>query len=235
MKRVSSEPRPADRRHRASRKRKPAARNGPSTSDAPAPRAARAAERRAAILNAALDEFSARGFAAARLEDVAKRAGVAKGTIYLHFADKEALFQELIRSVLVPVMNRLNVEPPPEVPTRALLELFATTFLREVATTRRADVLRLIMAEGVRFPSLAEFHFRNVVEPGLAGIRRLIERGIARGEIRHSGLTEFPQLAVAPAMLAVVWQGLFGHLSPLDVEAMMRAHIDLIFGERSGA
>ena len=65
---------------------------------APANRAERAAERRAAIIEAALDEFIARGFAATRLDDVAKRAGVAKGTIYLHFKDKESMFEELIRT-----------------------------------------------------------------------------------------------------------------------------------------
>src|SRR5262245_48488186 len=71
-------------------------------------RAEQAAARRTAILAAALDEFSARGFAATRLEDVAKRAGVAKGTIYLHFKDKEALFQELVRTMLSPVVARLE-------------------------------------------------------------------------------------------------------------------------------
>src|SRR5665213_4554440 len=69
-------------------------------------RARKSAERRAAILAAALDEFAARGFAATRLDDVAQRAGVAKGTIYLHFADKETLFQELIRTALVPLIGR---------------------------------------------------------------------------------------------------------------------------------
>src|SRR4051812_23244939 len=71
-------------------------------------RAERAAERRAAIVEAALDEFVARGFAATRLEDVAKRAGVAKGTIYLHFKDKESMFEELVRTVIVPVVGRLH-------------------------------------------------------------------------------------------------------------------------------
>src|SRR5882724_7036052 len=74
-------------------------------------RATRAAERRAAIIAAGLDEFVARGFAATRLDDVAKRAGVAKGTIYLHFEDKEALFQELIRSAVAPVVERLAAPP----------------------------------------------------------------------------------------------------------------------------
>jgi len=76
-------------------------------------RAARAAERREAIVNAALDEFVARGFTATRLDDVARRAGVAKGTIYLHFKDKESLFQELIRTALVPLISRLASAPPP--------------------------------------------------------------------------------------------------------------------------
>src|SRR4051794_9828379 len=75
-------------------------------------RAARAAERRQAIIDAAMDEFIARGFAATRLDDVAKRAGVAKGTIYLHFQDKEALFQELIRTALGPLISRLAALPP---------------------------------------------------------------------------------------------------------------------------
>ena len=78
---------------------------------APMSRAERAAERRSAIVAAALDEFGARGFTATRLDDVARRAGVAKGTIYLHFKDKEALFEELIRTAIVPVVNRLTTPP----------------------------------------------------------------------------------------------------------------------------
>jgi AcrR family transcriptional regulator len=205
----------------------------PADTPAPTTRAAKAAERRAAIVAAALDEFTARGYASTRLDDVAKRAGVAKGTIYLHFADKEALFQELVRSALVPTMLRLTAEPLPGVSARQILETFAEAFVREVALTRRGDILRLIMTEGARFPSLAEFHYRTVVEPGLAGIRRMLEYGVARGEIRNAGLVQFPQIAVAPALLAVIWQGLFGRLAPLDVAAMLRAHIDLIFGERT--
>src|SRR5262245_24269068 len=70
-------------------------------------RAERTAERRAAIVEAALSEFIARGFTATRLDDVAKRAGVAKGTIYLHFKDKESMFEELVRTALVPLVNRI--------------------------------------------------------------------------------------------------------------------------------
>ncbi|HVV43380.1 MAG TPA: TetR/AcrR family transcriptional regulator [Nitrobacter sp.] len=198
----------------------------------PSNRAARAAARRAAIVAAALDEFTARGFAATRLDDVAKRAGVAKGTIYLHFKDKEALFQELVRTALVPLIDRLTAVPAAGAPARDVLERFAELFAQEVVQTRRGDILRLVMAEGARFPSLADFYYREVVSRGMAGMRGLIRHGIARGEIANGALADFPQIVVAPAMVAVIWQGLFGRHAPLDATAMLRAHLDLIFGER---
>src|SRR5215470_3295526 len=99
-------------------------------------RADKSALRRDAILAAALKEFSTRGFAAARLEDVAQRAGVGKGTIYLHFHDKEAL----------------------------LLERLTDRFVREIYGTERRQLIRLVMTEGPRFPELAEFHYNHVVK-----------------------------------------------------------------------
>src|SRR5690242_2891090 len=85
---------------RANRRKRAAQAARAAAGSAGASRKIRGAERRDAILSAALDEFSSRGFEAARLDDVARRAGIAKGTIYLYFRDKEALFQELIRSML---------------------------------------------------------------------------------------------------------------------------------------
>ncbi|MCK1424414.1 helix-turn-helix transcriptional regulator [Bradyrhizobium sp. 180] len=195
-------------------------------------RAARAAERRAAIVEAAMDEFIARGFAATRLDEIAKRAGVAKGTIYLHFKDKESMFEELVRTVIVPVVTRLTTLPPPTGTVRDLVETFASNFLKEVIGTRRGDLVRLIVAEGPRFPSVADFYYREVVSRGIAGMRALIELGIARGEIREKNLARFPQILVAPAMIAVIWQSLFARHAPLDAQEMLRVHLDLIFGER---
>jgi AcrR family transcriptional regulator len=196
-------------------------------------RAERAAERRGAIIEAAMDEFIARGFAATRLDDVARRAGVAKGTIYLHFKDKEALFEELIRTAIVPLVGRLYATPPdPSTSVRDMIEGFANVFIREVATTRRGDIVRLIVAEGPRFPDIADFYYREVVSRGLAGMRALIELGVARGEIRQENLARFPQILVAPAIVAVIWQSLFARHAPLDAIEMFRVHLDLIFGER---
>jgi AcrR family transcriptional regulator len=89
-------------------------------------------KRRDAILDAALNEFSARGFAAARLDDVAERAGVAKGTIYLHFKDKESLFQELIRSKMVPVVGTLEATFAAELPLHLVVDKAIDVFVREV-------------------------------------------------------------------------------------------------------
>src|SRR5215813_10423397 len=110
-------------------------------------RLAKAAARREDILEAALDEFSARGFAGARLEDVAKRAGVAKGTIYLHFKDKEALFQELVRTMLGPLVASLDQLRTTDLPIRTVLERFADLFVIGIYGTRRRDVAQLVISE----------------------------------------------------------------------------------------
>ena len=195
-------------------------------------RAERAAERRQAIIDAALDEFIARGFTATRLDDIAKRAGVAKGTIYLHFRDKESMFEELISTAIVPLLGRLVPPPSMSGSVRDALEGFAKVFIQEVATTRRGDIIRLVVAEGPRFPAIADFYYHEVISRGLAAMRALIELAIARGEIKQPELARFPQIVVAPAIVAVIWKSLFERHSPLDATEMLRVHLDLIFGER---
>ncbi|SRR5579871_535883 len=195
-----------------------------------ASRADKSALRRDAIMAAALEEFSARGFAAARLEDVAQRAGVGKGTIYLHFRDKEALFQELVTTMLVPFIANIEAAPPVGLPIRAVLERLIDLFVREIYGTERRKLIRLIMTEGPRFPQLAEFHYHHVVKRAIAAMRRLLEAAYRRGELRNDTLVRFPQLVVAPGMMAIVWSGLFDRFAPLDVAALMSAHLDLILG-----
>ena len=211
----------------------PSRRSRGADASAPSNRAERAAERRAAIVEAAFDEFVARGFAATRIDDIATRAGVAKGTIYLYFKDKESMFEELVRTAIVPLVARLAAPPAPGGTVRDAVENLAATFIREVANTRRGDIIRLIVSEGPRFPAIADFYYREVVSRGIAGMRALIELGIARGEIREKSLARFPQIMVAPALIAVIWQSLFARHAPLDAQAMLHVNLDLIFGERS--
>ncbi len=196
------------------------------------PREARTAARREAILAAALDEFSQRGFEATRLDDVAKRAGVAKGTIYLYFRDKEALFQELIRAMLTPVAGGIEALGALDLPIKVVAERLIDFFVREVYETRRKDVIRLMIAEGPRFPSLAEFYYREVLSRIIAAVRGLLARAAERGEI-PAGLVDFPQIIAAPGLVAIIWSGLFERFEPLDVRAMMKTHVELLFAPRS--
>jgi AcrR family transcriptional regulator len=197
-------------------------------------RASRSVQRRQAILAAALKEFSARGFAATRLDDVARQAKVAKGTIYLYFADKETLFQELIRAELSPVVGALEHAAHAEVPLRALADQLIEIFAREIFETHRKDVIRLVIAEGPRFPKLAEFYYREVVSHVTATIRAMLRRAIERGELAGDALVRFPQLLVAPGLVAIIWNGLFSRLEPLDVRALLRAHFDVVLGGGAG-
>ena len=188
----------------------------------------RGAGRRETILAAALDEFSARGFEATRLDDVARRAGVAKGTIYLYFRDKETLFQELVRAMLTPVIGGIEAMGESDLPVNLLAERIVDLFVREIYETRRQDVIRLMISEGRRFPKLAEFYYREVLSRAVDAMRALLTRAAARGEVPRA-LVEFPQLIAAPALVAIVWSGLFERYAPLDVRRMLKAHIDLLF------
>ena len=194
-------------------------------------RKARSAVRREAILTAALEEFSSRGFAATRLDDVAKRAGVAKGTIYLYFEDKESLFQELIRTMLTPLVGTIEAMGKIDMPMRELAGQIADVFVREVYMTRRKDVIRLMISEGPRFPKLAEFYYREVLSRVISVMRALLRRAAERGEV-NAAVADFPQLVAAPGLVAVVWSGLFDRFEPLDARAMMKTHLDVLFAPR---
>jgi AcrR family transcriptional regulator len=200
----------------------------------PAPaetRKVRSAARREAILTAALDEFSASGFEAARLDDVAKRAGVAKGTIYLYFRNKESLFQEVIRVMLTPIVGNIEALGRADVPMAALADTIVELFVREIYETRRKDVIRLMISEGRRFPKLTGFYYREVLSRIIAAVRALLTRAAARGEV-PAALAEFPQLIAAPGLIAIIWSDLFERFEPLDVRKMMKTHEELLFAPR---
>ncbi len=217
---------------------KPLAKAGRTGAIAPSrlgARTAKAAARREAILDAALDEFSARGFAAARLDDVARRAGVAKGTIYLHFKDKEALFQELILFQLSPVVGTFESALASDLPLRTVVDQAIEIFVHEIYGTHRKQVMRLIISEGPRFPTLAEFYYREVLARMFKAMRARLTRALERGEIADDALIRFPQLLGAASVIAILWHGLFDRFEPLDVRAMMRAYFDRLFFDARGA
>jgi hypothetical protein len=111
-------------------------------------------------------------------------------------------------------------------------ELIVDVFVNEIYATHRKDVIRLILAEGPRFPKLAEFYYREVIARVLPIVRARLALAVERGELERDALARFPQLLVAPALLAILWGSLFGRFAPLDVRGLMRAHVDLLFGKR---
>lgn len=190
-----------------------------------------AAARRQAILDAALTVFAERGYEAARLDDMAAKAGVAKGTLYLYFKDKEALFEALVRGAVSPILGQASAAAAmPGMKAAGVLELFFALFQKEVLGTNRKLLLRLIISEGPRFPALAEFYYREVVSQGLKLMRTVARNAVASGEFTSDAAARFPQLIVAPLLMAAIWDSMFSRLDPLDVPGLLQAHRELLTG-----
>jgi AcrR family transcriptional regulator len=182
------------------------------------------------IVAAAFEEFSAHGFAATRLEDVARRARIAKGTIYLHFRNKEMLFQAVVRRLIRPISEGFGgfakeFEGSAE---DLLREFLARQYVEVVRSEKARRILRLLIAESGNFPQLAEIYRREMIEPGLGAVRLVVEKGIATGEFRRTMAADFPQILVAPALAAVVWMLVLGRRRPLDLDGYFAAHLELV-------
>lgn len=179
------------------------------------------------IVAAALDVFAERGFAAARLDDVAARAGVSKGTLYLYFPSKEDLFKAVIRAAILPNLERAErmiAEVPG--PSFALLERLLAMVAELIATTRAAIIPKLVIAEAGNFPELAAFYHREVIQRGFGLLANLLARGVARGEFRPMNIDHAVCLIAAPLLMSAVWRSAFDAVAPLDVPALIAAHRD---------
>jgi AcrR family transcriptional regulator len=204
-------------------------------SQSPRKRASATSDFDAAILNAALEEFTQHGYATTRMEDIARRAEVAKGTIYLRFKDKEALFEAIIRQQVSPVVQAIDTALRPGESVREFLARAMLPFLRDLDKSPRGAVMRLLLAEAGRFPKLAELYFQTIVRPGMQSIESLLRRASKRGELSNPALVRYPQLVIAPVIMGVLWSGIFERFQGLNIEAMMRAHLDQLFSGKTRA
>lgn len=185
--------------------------------------------RREAILKAALKVFAEQGFEAARLDEVARQAGVAKGTLYLYFPDKQAMFEAIVQTAAGPVVAEIvRFGTIKELTFSAALEKLYSLFASEILGTERKLVLRLILAEGPRFPEIAAYYHREILSHIQGVLRTIARRAIRRGELPDDSLVRFPQLIAAPLVLSLIWDGLFQRIEPLDVEAMLGAYRKLL-------
>jgi len=185
--------------------------------------------RRNAIIDAGFQEFALQGFTATKLDDVAVRAGIGKGTIYLYFDSKESLFEEVIRKNLFPARD--EAENRAAEFTGTATELLRIQFRRMyefLHEDKMPQLLALIMSESTRFPTLADFFFREMVSRNQDLMRRTIKKGVASGEFRETFPEEFTQILMAPTMISALWKLQFDNHSPLDIDAFAEAHIDFI-------
>ena len=185
------------------------------------------AQRRDQILEAAFQVFAVKGYAEARLDDVARQAGIAKGTIYLYFKDKEQLFRAVARSLIQKRFDSV-VGDFRGTASELLRELVARMYSQVVRNDKARSIIRMLISEGTKFPQLAEIYHREIIAPGIKAVRTALKRGIDSGEFRRTQATEFPQILAAPGVLAMIWRLLLGERHHLDLDAYMKAHVELV-------
>lgn len=182
------------------------------------------------ILDAALRVFAAKGFAGARMEDIAAEAGVTKGTIYLYFQNKEAVFKSLVRDRVGTTIDGVLGEVKFDGPTGEILR-FALTALGHALTTSDLIVLpKIILGESGNFPELARFYREEIIARGLGVLTSIFARGMERSEIRYGNPDFDARLAIAPMLFIALWRSTFAQFDPepFDCQGFVATHIDTL-------
>ena len=183
------------------------------------------------ILEAALAVFAEKGFTAARMDDIARRAGVAKGTIYLYFESKEAVFKALVRETVGARIGEISaIIQKHEGPTPALLAAALRNFGEFASTSDRVVLPKIVIAEAGNFPDLARFYREEVIERGLKVLGGVVARGIERGEFRKIPIEHAVRLIIAPLLIVMLWRTIFARYdkTPYDYSGLIEAHIESI-------
>jgi AcrR family transcriptional regulator len=205
----------------------------PASTDSP-PRWERRKEHRPAeLLDAALDCFVDRGYAATRLEDVATRAGVSKGTLYLYYNGKVDLFKAVVRSNALPLIEAFRQEIQHSTAGSAkLLESFFHGWWRQVGETRLAGIAKLIVGEAGNFPEVTRFFLEEVTVPTWRLLGSILERGIAAGEFRAIDVEAATVLWMSPLILKAIWMRSIvpncGEAEVIPTERFLATHTELV-------
>lgn len=181
------------------------------------------------IIEAALELFAERGFAATRLDDVAKRAGVSKGTLYLYFPNKEELFKAAVRETLVAnIIEAEHVVFGYPGPTIDLVDLLIATIASRVLDSPASAIPKLMIGEAQNFPELTRFYVEEVIQRMFRIVEAILKRGAERGEFRPLPLEAVGPAIMGPLLLASVWKTAFAPVAPmtLDLDRVQAAHRD---------
>lgn len=187
--------------------------------------------RPAEILDAALELFVERGYTATRLEQVARRAGVTKGTMYLYFESKETLFKAVVRAAVLPNLERAEQQMTEfRGSSRALLETLLRGWWGAMEGSRASGLPKLIMSEAANFPDLAGFFHEEVVERAHRITVEVLRRGIDAGEFRPLDLEYTARALRAPVLLGLIWKHslMKSEREPMDMERYLNSAVELI-------
>ncbi|WP_020654009.1 TetR/AcrR family transcriptional regulator [Massilia niastensis] len=182
------------------------------------------------LLAAAIDLFVERGFAATRLEDVARKAGVSKGTLYLYYANKEELFKAVVRESIVPMIGEAELSVAEfDGHSADLLRHVILSWWRRIGSTKASGISKLIMAEADNFPELACFYREEVMYRGTRMISSMLERGVNRGEFRALDIPQVTQVLIAPMTMLSTWKHSIAPCERCDLqpEAFLEAFLDI--------
>lgn len=185
-------------------------------------------DRPAEITEAALATFAEKGYAQTRVSDVAKRAGVSKGLMYLYFKTKEELFKAVIRSFVSPRFEALIESMDQAESAEAFLRGPFLSFAQMLPRSPARILIRLMIAEGPKHPDLVAWYWQTIVSKAIPALSRLVQRGIDNSEFKPNAVQQFPHLLVAPVFFSTVFQMVFQDHAELDSDAMMQAHIETV-------
>jgi AcrR family transcriptional regulator len=184
------------------------------------------------LLDAALDLFVTKGFTATRVEEVAVKAGVSKGTLFLYFKSKEELFEAVVReNIGNQISQGLTELESFEGTTKDMLRFAMFAWWERVGNTKASGISKLVMSEASNFPALANFYQETVIKPGRQLIRAILQRGVDRGEFRALNMDYAIYSVIAPLMFLTMWRHSVGACStetPLDPENYINSQADII-------
>ncbi len=187
-------------------------------------------ERPAEILQAAMAEFAENGFANAKIQSIATRAGVAKGTVYLYFETKEEIFEAIVRDRIQPVFAIAATMSAHWQGTQAdlLRQIISHFYGQMIESEERRMILKTLISEGVRFSELTVFYHREVLVGARKMLRELIRKGIETGEFRDGAYAKEPQILISPALFAAIWKMTFDSVEKLNTLRWLEAHVDIV-------
>ena len=191
----------------------------------------RAEDRPREICAAALDVFAEKGFAAAKLDEIAKRAGISKGTLYLYFKDKEQLFRAVIRDTVVPNVENMRSDLiQTGIPFDQLIRFFFAQFALITSQVPIGSVAKMVISESRNFPELAKVWHDEVVSKALGTVTALIEMAQAKGEVREGDARLHAFTLLGPMLMGLIYRETLEPVGgePLDFAALTRQHAETV-------